>query len=211
MLIVLMTGSSRIVNVVDMMRPGPSPDRPPRGRFAGRIGDRMSLPESSFGWMRERLGHRSGARLAAERVEMSMALNKQQRDRLPSTLERSPAKAQATYIHTLESAEQTHGDGEAAHRIALSALKHSFEKVGDHWEPKQSKGPSDRQASRSGSSARRRPSETAEGVDANASKRHLTDIARRLDVHGRSTMTKTELVQAIEKANRSASARARTS
>ena len=75
-----------------------------------------------------------------------MALSKQQRDRLPSTLARSPAKAQATYIHTLESAEETHGDGEAAHRIALSALKHSFEKVGDHWEPKQHKGPSDRQA-----------------------------------------------------------------
>ena len=138
-----------------------------------------------------------------------MALNKQQRDRLPSTLERSPAKAQATYIHTLEAAEQTHGDGEAAHRIALSALKHSFEKVGDHWEAKTSKGPSDRQAAHSGAAARRRRSSTAGGVDANASKAHLMDVARKLDVPGRSKMAKAELVDAIDRANRNASARAR--
>ncbi len=31
----------------------------------------------------------------------------------------------------------------SAHRAAMSALKHSFEKVGDHWEPKDGKGPSD--------------------------------------------------------------------
>src|ERR671912_2107274 len=105
-----------------------------------------------------------------------MALSKQQRDRLPSTLERSPAKAQETYIHTLESAEKTHGDGEAAHRIALSALKHSFEKVGDHWEPKREKGPSDRQAARSGAAARRGSAKTAGGVDANATKTHLMDL-----------------------------------
>ena len=138
-----------------------------------------------------------------------MALSKQQRDRLPSTLERSPAKAQETYIHTLESAEKTHGDGEAAHRIALSALKHSFEKVGDHWEPKEHKGPSDRQAARGGAAARRRPSTTAGGVDANASKAHLMDLARKLDVPGRSKMTKHELVEAVDRANRNASARAR--
>lgn len=138
-----------------------------------------------------------------------MALTKQQRDRLPSTLERSPAKAQETYIHTLESAEQTHGDGEAAHRIALSALKHSFEKVGDHWEAKQSRGPSDPQAAKSGAAARTGKADTAGGVDANASKRHLLEVARRLDVSGRSTMSKDELVEAIDKANRNASARAR--
>ena len=86
-----------------------------------------------------------------------MALDKQERERLPATLRRSPAKAQDTYIHTLESAEETHGDGEAAHRIAFSALKHSFEKVGDHWEPKEGgrKGPSDAQAAKKGTRARR--------------------------------------------------------
>ena len=65
-----------------------------------------------------------------------MALDKQQKKHLPSTLERSPQKAQDTYIHTLESAEKTHGDGEAAHRIALSSLKHSFEKVAITGRPK---------------------------------------------------------------------------
>jgi len=138
-----------------------------------------------------------------------MALNKKERDRLPSTLERSPAKAQETYIHTLESAEKTHGDGEAAHRIALSALKHSFEKVGDHWEPKKNKGPSDRQAARGGAAARRSPTSTAGGVDANASQTHLMEAARKLDVKGRSKMTKKELVDAINRANGNASARAR--
>ena len=137
-----------------------------------------------------------------------MALSKKQRDRLPSTLERSPAKAQETYIHTLESAEKTHGDGEAAHRIALSALKHSFEKVGDHWEAKKQKGPSDRQAARSGEAARRSRTSTAGGVDANASKAHLMDVARKMNVSGRSKMSKGELVDAIDRANRSASARA---
>ncbi len=139
-----------------------------------------------------------------------MALTKQQRDRLPSTLERSPAKAQETYIHTLESAEETHGDGEAAHRIALSALKHSFEKVGDHWEAKDHRGPSDAQAAKSGAAARRGSGRaTAGGVDANATKSHLMDLARKLDVSGRSKMTKDELVEAIDKANRRESARAR--
>ena len=43
--------------------------------------------------------------------------------------------------------------------------------------------------------------ETAGGVDANASKKHLADIAKRLDVRGRSRMTKEQLVEAIQKAN----------
>ncbi len=138
-----------------------------------------------------------------------MALNKKERDRLPSTLARSPKKAQETYIHTLESAEKSHGDGEAAHRIALSSLKHSFEKVGDHWEAKAKKGPSDRRAAKRGSAARKGKSSTAGGVDANASKGHLRDVAKGLGVKGRSKMDKRELVKAIDKANRSISAKSR--
>lgn len=138
-----------------------------------------------------------------------MALNKKDKGRLPSTLARSPKKAQETYIHTLESAEKTHGDGEAAHRIALSALKHSFEKVGDHWEAKAKKGPSDRQAAKSGRAARKGEGSTAGGVDANASKAHLRDVAQRLGVKGRSKLDKPELVKAIDKANRSASEKSR--
>jgi hypothetical protein len=51
------------------------------------------------------------------------------------------------------------------------------------------------------------PLPTAEGVDANASKKHLLEIARRLDVPGRSTMTRSELVDAIKKHNRRARGR----
>lgn len=130
---------------------------------------------------------------------------------LPSTIERSPQKAQRTYKKTLESAEAEYkGDEARAHRVAYGALKHSFEKVGDHWEPKDKKGPSDAQSAQSGRDARDHPEASAEGVDANASKSHLLDIARRLDVRGRSRMTKDELVQAIERANRKATAKARS-
>jgi hypothetical protein len=136
-----------------------------------------------------------------------MVLTKREKERLPATLKRSPAKAQATYMHTLESAEQDHGDGEAAHRIAFGSLKHSFEKVGDHWEPKDEPGPSDDQDAKTGVEARTKPVKTAGGVDARASKVHLLEVATRLDIRGRWTMTKADLVTAIDKANRSATAK----
>jgi hypothetical protein len=47
-------------------------------------------------------------------------------------------------------------------------------------------------------------------VDANASKAHLYDIAKRLKVPGRSTMSKSQLVEAIQKANRQADVTALT-
>ena len=128
------------------------------------------------------------------------------KDDLPATLQRSPEKAQETWSKTHDSAVETYGEGERAHRTAFSSLKHSFEKVGDHWEEKEEKGPSDAQAARSGKSARKaRP--TAGGVDANATKKHLMEVAKRLDVRGRSSMTKDELVEAIGKANNRESAR----
>ena len=128
------------------------------------------------------------------------------KEELPATLQRSPEKAQETWSKTHDSAVETYGEGERAHRIAFSSLKHSFEKVGDHWEEKDQKGPSDAQAARSGKPARKaRP--TAGGVDANASKKHLMEVARKLDVRGRSSMTKDELVEAIGKANNRESAR----
>jgi cation transport regulator ChaB len=56
---------------------------------------------------------------------------------LPATLERSPKKAADTYEKTLEHAEAEYdGDEARAHRVAWGAVKNSFEKVGDHWEPK---------------------------------------------------------------------------
>jgi cation transport regulator ChaB len=122
------------------------------------------------------------------------------KEELPSTLARSPKKAQRTWVETHDSAVEEYGEGERAHRTAFAAVKHSFEKVGDHWEPKERKGPSDQQAAKKGGSARRR-GPTAGGVDANASKKHLMELARRLDVPGRSTMNKDQLVEALQKAN----------
>jgi hypothetical protein len=57
--------------------------------------------------------------------------------------------------------------------------------------------------------ARRRPAKTAEGVDANAGKQHLYEVAKELGIEGRSSMSKTQLVDAIKKANRGRTARAR--
>jgi len=54
-----------------------------------------------------------------------------------------------------------------------------------------------------------RGGETAGGVDANASKAHLYELAQRLDVPGRSQMSKDELVEALQRANDRESARAR--
>jgi cation transport regulator ChaB len=128
-------------------------------------------------------------------------------DEIPSTLQRSDEKAQRTFAKAHDSAEESYGDEQRANRVAWSAVKHSYEKVGDHWEPKDHKGPSDAQAA--GDADTDRP--TKGGVDANATKEHLMDLARRLDVHGRSRMSKDELVDAIQKANDRETAQARRS
>ena len=127
---------------------------------------------------------------------------------MPSTLRRSPKKAQDTWGKAHDAAAEQYGEGERAHRTAFSALKHTFEKVGDRWLPKGRKGPSDQQAARSGAAARR-GGKTAGGVDANASKSHLMDVAKRLDIRGRSTMTKDQLVKAIQRANNRRTAKSR--
>ncbi len=123
------------------------------------------------------------------------------KDELPSTLRRSSAKAQRTFAKAHDAAAEQYGSEERAHRVAYAAVKHSYEKVGDHWEAKDEKGPSDARAERGGLN---NPLPSEEGVDANASKKHLLEIARRLEVRGRSTMTKSELVEAIKKYNRRA-------
>jgi cation transport regulator ChaB len=130
-------------------------------------------------------------------------------EELPDTLKRSPAKAQRTFAKAHDAAAVEYGEGERAHRTAYAALKHSFEKVGDHWEPKEHKGPSDARSAQGGAAARNSSTPTAGGVDANASKKHLYELAQRLDVPGRSSMTKDELVDALQKANAKATRDAR--
>lgn len=113
---------------------------------------------------------------------------------LPGTLKRSPAKAQRTYQKALDAAHEQYGSEERAHRVAYSALKHSFEKVGDHWEPKDHKGPSDERAKR----GRHGGGRSAGGVDVEGHTRdELYQRAKRLGVRGRSKMGKQELAEAI--------------
>jgi cation transport regulator ChaB len=119
---------------------------------------------------------------------------------IPGTLQRSPDKAQRTYEKVHDNAVETYGEGERAHRTAFAAVKHSFEKVGDHWEEKDRKGPSDPQAARGGASARRGQAKTFGGVDVlGNSRRELYERARSLGVKGASRMTKEQLGEAIAK------------
>jgi hypothetical protein len=130
---------------------------------------------------------------------------KAKKSELPSTLQRSGKKAQQTFAKAHDSALKSYeGDERAANQVGFSALKHTHEKVGDHWEPKKEKGPSDAQAK--GGRNTNRP--TAGGVNANASKKHLYEQATELDIAGRSRMSKDELVQALQKASNRESAKA---
>ena len=122
------------------------------------------------------------------------------KDELPETLKRSPKKAQRTWVKTHDSAVDTYGEGEAAHRTAFSAVKHSFEKKGDRWQPKKEKGPSDPRAAKSGREAIEAKGETFGGVDYEGStKAELYERAAELGVKGRSNMDKKELARAISR------------
>lgn len=122
---------------------------------------------------------------------------------LPSTLEKSSARAQRTYAKTLAAAESQYGKGERASRTAYAALKHGFERVGDRWVAKKEKGPSDPQAARSGHAARERDRETFGGVDyAGHTRKELYERAKVLDVPGRSSMDKKDLARAIARKQR---------
>jgi hypothetical protein len=117
------------------------------------------------------------------------------KDVMPDTIRRSPAKAQRTWAKAHDSAVETYGEGRRAHQTAFAALKHSFEKVGDRWEPKEHRGPSDPRAARSHGEGGGR---TYGGVDVlGSSKQELLERARKLGVKGRSSMTKEELAAAI--------------
>lgn len=133
----------------------------------------------------------------------------QMRPEVPSTVARSGDKAVRTYKKTLEAAEESYGAGERAHRTAFASLKHTHEKVGDHWEPKTRRGPSDPQAAQGTPRSRTAPRETAQGVDANASRPHLDEVARRVGVDHPEGRDRADLVHEIEKANARATAHAR--
>jgi cation transport regulator ChaB len=125
---------------------------------------------------------------------------KAKKSELPDTLKRSPAKAQRQFAKTHDAAAEQYGEGERAHRTAYASLKHNFEKVDDHWEPKEEAGASDPRSTRSTAEKRQGKGETFGGVDLYGnSKQELYDRARKLGVEGRSTMSKQELARAIAK------------
>jgi len=124
---------------------------------------------------------------------------------LPSTLQRSAKKAQRTFAKAHDSAADEYGSEKRANQVAWAAVKRAYEKVGDHWEKKDAKGPSDTRAAQ----GRRSKAKPQGGVDANATKGHLLNIAKRLGISGRSTMKKKQLVGAIQRANTKKTASAR--
>ena len=121
---------------------------------------------------------------------------KAKKEELPGTLRRSPEKAQRTFAKAHDSAAEQYGDEERANRVAYNAVKHSFERKDDHWEPKDHKGPSDPRAANP--RARENRGKTYGGVDLfGSTKEELRKRAAELDIRGRSTMTKEQLAEAI--------------
>lgn len=132
---------------------------------------------------------------------------KPKQSELPSTIQRSDAKAQRTFAKAHDSAAETYGEGQRANRVAYAALKHTHEKIGDHWEPKDGKGPSDPRAK--DPDARRDGAETFGGVDVNKPRNELYEDARRAGIRGRSRMSKRELAEALQRESGRQTGRAR--
>lgn len=123
---------------------------------------------------------------------------------MPSTLARSDTHAREIWQKTHDSAVETYGEGERAHRTAFASLKHSYEKKGGKWVAKDEKGPSDPRAKKSAKDARKGKGETFGGIDYYGhTKGEFMERARKLDIPGRSKMSKKELAQAIAKRERS--------
>jgi cation transport regulator ChaB len=129
---------------------------------------------------------------------------------LPSTIERSPKQVRDTYAKALDSAHETYDSEERAHRAAWAAVKHVAEKKGDHWEPKDEKGPSDPRAAQGGRAALDSRAPTYGGVDAGKPKDELYEDAREAGIEGRSKMTKDELARALQREYDRQTARARS-
>jgi ChaB len=121
---------------------------------------------------------------------------KAKRAELPSTLQRSGAKAQRTWAKAHDNAVKQYGEGQRAHRTAYAALKHTHEKRGHRWVPKNGKGPSDPRAK--SPRARENKGKTYGGVDLYGnSKEELYKRAKKIGIRGRSGMSKEELAEAI--------------
>jgi len=131
-------------------------------------------------------------------MPMTTKDGKVRQSELPGTIQRSPQEAQETFAKAHDSAVETYGEGERAHRVAYSALKHKFEKKGDHWVKKARKGPSDPRAKDPNARRRDSTSKSYGGVDVEGNtKKELYRRAADLHIRGRSTMSKSDLAAAI--------------
>ena len=80
----------------------------------------------------------------------------------------------------------------------MASLKHTHEKRGGRWVPKDGSGPSDPRSRKTTAQKRRSEGETFGGVDVEQNTKHeLYERARRLGVEGRSKMSKRELARAV--------------
>ena len=130
---------------------------------------------------------------------------------MPSTVARSDEHARAIWKETHDSAVEQYGEGERAHRTAFASLKHSYEKRGDRWVPKQRKGPSDPRSKQPTERARRGEGETYGGIDYYGhTRKEFEQRARELGIAGTSHMRKKELVEAIARHEKNESRRARS-
>ena len=121
------------------------------------------------------------------------------REEVPEPVKRSSSKAQRTWEKAHDSAVESYGEGERAHRTAYAALKHTHEKKGDRWVAKKEKGPSDpRSKQKSSEDKRAGKGETYGGVDVyQNTKEELYERAQEADVPGRTSMSSDELVDAL--------------
>ena len=117
------------------------------------------------------------------------------REDMPSTIRRSDKRAREIYSKTHDSAVESYGEGERAHRTAFASLKHEYRKSGERWVPKGHRGPSDPQAA--GNKDTHRTTAGGYDVGPRATVKELREEARELKIAGRSKMNKDELKQAI--------------
>ena len=113
---------------------------------------------------------------------------KPKKKELPGTVARSGKKARRTFATAHDAAAKTYGEGEQAMRTAWAALEQTHEKVGDRW--------------------RKKPPGVT--IDETATKKHLYEVARELDISGRASMSKAELIDAITAENDRRNAQARS-
>src|SRR5439155_26784096 len=111
---------------------------------------------------------------------------------------RSGPKAQRTFAKTHDAAVEQYGEGERAHRTAMASLKHTHEKRGGRWVPKDGSGPSDPRSRKTTAQKRRGEGETFGDIDIEQNTKHeLYERPRPLGVEGRSKMSKRELARAV--------------